>query len=130
MNDCNINGESLLFLFNGKGSQTLKHINISNNNIGDIGLVSIGAFMKNSPKLEIFELKNCGGSDMGFNSIFNTIRSNDKNKIKIIHFEKNQISQVTYDILKKFNQILKDKDVIFYLDKIEGQLDLDCVKFC
>ena len=130
MNDCNINGESLLFLFNGKGSQTLKHINISNNNIGDIGLVSIGAFMKNSPKLEIFELKNCGGSDMGFNSIFNTIRSNDKNKIKFIHFEKNQISQVTYDILKKFNQILKDKDVIFYLDKIEGQLDLDCVKFC
>ena len=130
MNDCNINGESLLFLFNGKGSQTLKHINISNNNIGDIGLVSIGAFMKNSPKLEIFELKNCGGSDMGFNSIFNTIRSNDKNKIKIIHFEKNQISLVTYDILKKFNQILKDKDVIFYLDKIEGQLDLDCVKFC
>ena len=130
LNECGINEESLLFLFNGKGSQTLKHINISNNNIGDIGLVSIGAFMKNSPKLEIFELKNCGGSDMGFNSIFNTIRSNDKNKIKIIHFEKNQISQVTYDILKKFNQILKDKDVIFYLDKIEGQLDLDCVKFC
>ncbi len=51
MNNCNINGESLLFLFNGKGSKTLKHININNNDIGDIGFVSIGAFLNNSPKL-------------------------------------------------------------------------------
>ena len=89
MNACGLNDESLVFLFNGKGSQTLKHINISDNNIGDIGLVSIGAFIKNSKKLEIFELKNVGGGDMGFNSIVNTIHLNDNNKIKVIHFEKN-----------------------------------------
>ena len=130
MNDCNINGESLLFLFNQKGSQTLKLINISGNNIGDIGLVSIGAFIKNSKNLEILELKNCGGSDMGFNSIVNTIHRNDNNKIKVIHYEKNEISLATYEMLKKLNQIFKAKKVVFYLDKIEGQTNIDCVKFC
>ena len=104
MNACALNDESLVFLFNGKGSQTLKHINISDNNIGDIGLVSIGAFIKNSKKLEIFELKNVGGGDMGFNSIVNTIHLNDNNKIKVIHFEKNIISNVTYEILKKIKK--------------------------
>ena len=130
MNACDLNDESLVFLFNGKGSQTLKHINISDNNIGDIGLVSIGAFIKNSKKLEIFELKNVGGGDMGFNSIVNTIHLNDNNKIKVIHFEKNIISNVTYEILKKLNEIFKAKDVVFYLDKIEGECNFDCVKFC
>ena len=130
MNACDLNDESLVFLFNGKGSQTLKHINISDNNIGDIGLVSIGAFIKNSKKLEIFELKNVGGGDMGFNSIVNTIHLNDNNKIKVIHFEKNIISNVTYEILKKLNEIFKAKDVVFYLDKIEGECNIDCVKFC
>lgn len=130
MNACALNDESLVFLFNGKGSQTLKHINISDNNIGDIGLVSIGAFIKNSKKLEIFELKNVGGGDMGFNSIVNTIHLNDNNKIKVIHFEKNIISNVTYEILKKLNEIFKAKDVVFYLDKIEGECNIDCVKFC
>jgi hypothetical protein len=129
MNNCGINGESLLFLFNGKGSKTLKHINISGNDIGDIGLVSIGAFIKNSPKLEIFELRNCGGTDMGFSSIVNTIHLNDKNSIKTIHYEKNKISLVTYEMLKKLNEIFKAKEVTFYLDKIEGEYKVDCVKF-
>ena len=129
MNECNINGESLLFLFNGKGSQTLKHININGNDIGDIGLVSIGAFIKASPKLEIFELKKCGGTDMGFNSIVNTIHLNDKCNIKIIHYEKNQISHVSYEMLKKLNEIFKAKEVTFYLDKVEGEFKIDCVKF-
>ena len=129
MKNCGINGESLLFLFNGKGSKTLKHININNNEIGDIGLVSIGAFIKNSPKLEIFELKKCGGTDMGFNSIVNTIHLNDKNSIKCVHYEKNEISLASYEMLKKLNEIFKAKEVTFYLDKIEGEFNIDCVKF-
>ena len=129
MNECGINDESLVFLFNGKGSQTLKHINISDNNIGDIGLVSIGAFIKNSKQLEIFELKNCGGGDMGFSSIVNTIHLNDNNKIKAIYFEKNEISSVSYEMLKKLNEIFKAKEVVFYLDKTEEDLKIDCVKF-
>ena len=129
MNNCNINGESLLFLFNGKGSQTLRHININGNDIGDIGLVSIGAFIKASPKLEIFELKNCGGTDMGFNSIVNTIHLSDKSSINVIHYEKNQISHVSYEMLKKLNEIFKSKNVVFYLDKLDGEFNIDCVKF-
>ena len=129
MNECGINDESLVFLFNGKGSQTLKHINISDNNIGDIGLVSIGAFIKNSKQLEIFELKNCGGGDMGFSSIVNTIHLNDNNKIKAIYFEKNEISSISYEMLKKLNEIFKAKEVVFYLDKTEEDLKIDCVKF-
>ena len=129
MNNCNINGESLLFLFNGKGSQTLRHININGNDIGDIGLVSIGAFIKASPKLEIFELKSCGGTDMGFNSIVNIIHLSDKCNIKVIHYEKNQISHASYEMLKKLNEIFKSKNVIFYLDKLEDEFNIDCVKF-
>ena len=129
MNKCNINGESLLFLFNGKGSQTLRHININENDIGDIGLVSIGAFIKASPKLEIFELKNCGGTDMGFNSIVNTVHINEKCNIKVIHYEKNKISLVSYEMLKKLNEIFKAKNITFYLDKLEGEYNIDCVKF-
>ena len=129
MNNCNINGESLLFLFNGKGSQTLRHININGNDIGDIGLVSIGAFIKASPKLEIFELKNCGGTDMGFNSIVNTIHLSDKSSINVIHYEKNQIRHVSYEMLKKLNEIFKAKNVVFYLDKLDGEFNIDCVKF-
>ena len=46
MNECNINGESLLFLFNAKGSKCLKNIHLNGNNFGDIGLVSLSAFIK------------------------------------------------------------------------------------
>ena len=67
---------------------------------------------------------------MGFNSIVNTIHLNDKNSIKVIHYEKNEISFATFDMLKKLNQILKAKEVVFYLDKIEGLHNIDCVKFC
>ena len=49
MNNCNINGESLLFLFNGKGSKCLKNVIINGNDFGDIGLVSVSAFIKSSP---------------------------------------------------------------------------------
>ena len=38
MNECGINGESLPFLFNTKGSKCLKKIYLNSNNFGDIGL--------------------------------------------------------------------------------------------
>ena len=43
--------------------------------------------------------------------------------------KKNQISAVTYEMLKKLNEIFKAKEVIFYIDKIEGEYKIDCVKF-
>ena len=56
LNKCNLNGETSMLLFNSKGSKTLKYININDNEIVDIGLVGITSFIKNSPKIEIFEL--------------------------------------------------------------------------
>ena len=113
LNECGINGEFLLFLFNGKGSKALKHINLNGNEFGDIGLVSLCAFMKASPLLESIELEKCGGTDMGFKYIVSTIQENDNNKIKYINFHNNQITDVSLEMLKKFNDYFRNKKVVF-----------------
>ena len=133
INECGINGESLLFLFNGKGSKPLKHINLNGNEFGDIGLVSLSAFMKSSPMLESIELEKCGGTDMGFNNLVNTIQSNENSKMKYVNFHKNNVTKIALDILRKFNDFFKKKKVVFALDKIEGETDniddIDCAMF-
>ena len=133
INECGINGESLLFLFNGKGSKPLKHINLNGNNFGDIGLVSLSAFMKSSPLLESIELEQCGGSDMGFQSLVKTIQGNENSKMKYVNFHKNNVTKIALDILKKFNDYFKKKKVVFALDKIEGEENItetiDCAMF-
>ena len=133
INECGINGESLLFLFNGKGSKPLKHINLNGNEFGDIGLVSLSAFMKSSPMLESIELEKCGGTDMGFNNLVNTIQSNENSKMKYVNFHKNNVTKIALDILRKFNDFFKKKKVVFALDKIEGEMDnidsIDCAMF-
>ena len=132
INDCGINGESLLFIFNGKGSKPLKNVNLNGNEFGDIGLVSISAFMKNSPSLESIELERCGGTDMGFISLANMIQGNTNGKIKYVNFHKNNVTQASLGILKKFNDVFTSRKVVFALDKIEGQGDsneIDCAIF-
>lgn len=133
INECGINGESLLFLFNGKGSKPIKHLNLNGNQIGDIGLVSLSAFMKSSPMLESIELENCGGTDMGFNSLINTIKGNDNSKMKYVNFHKNNVTKAALDILRKFNDFFKKRKVVFALDKIEGDDvnidDIHCAMF-
>ena len=133
INECGINGESLLFLFNGKGSKPLKHINLNGNEFGDIGLVSLSAFMKSSPMLESIELENCGGTDMGFSNLVNTIKSNENSKMKYVNFHKNTLTKVALDILRKFNDFFQKKKVVFALDKIEEEMDnvdsIDCAMF-
>ena len=74
MNECGITGETLLFLFNAKGSKCIKKIFLNDNNFGDIGLVSISAFIKSSPEMEIVEVKNCGGTAMGLMNLANGIK--------------------------------------------------------
>ena len=117
LNECGINEETLMFLFNGKGSKPLKHINLNGNKFGDIGLVSLCSFMKASPLLEFIELEKCGGTDVGFKYIIDTIKENENNKIKYINFHGNQITKNSLDILKKFNEYFKKKKVVFALDK-------------
>ena len=137
LNECGINGESLLFLFNGKGSKPLKHINLNGNEFGDIGLVSLCSFMKATPLLESIELEKCGGTDMGFKYILNTIQENENNKMKYVNFHSNQVTTISLDMLKKFNDYFQKKKVIFALDKIvneNGQEnnnydDITCVMF-
>ena len=129
LNECGINGEFLLFLFNGKGSKVLKHINLNGNEFGDIGLVSLCAFMKASPLLESIELEKCGGTDMGFKYIVSTIQENDNNKIKYINFHNNQITDVSLKMLKKFNDYFRNKKVVFALDKIICEKDNDENKY-
>ena len=133
INECGINGESLLFLFNGKGSKPIKHINLNGNTFGDIGLVSLSAFMKSSPLLESIELEQCGGSDMGFQSLVKTIQGSENSKMKYVNFHKNNVTKIALDILKKFNDYFKKKKVVFALDKIEGEENIidtiDCAMF-
>ena len=132
INECGINGENILFIFNAKGSKTLKHINLNGNEIGDIGLVSISAFMKKSPEFESIELEKCGGSDMGFSSLVNMIQNNINCKIKYVNFHKNNLTIESLNLLKKFNETFKKRKLIFALDKIEGMddnFDLDCAIF-
>jgi len=132
INECGITGENLLFIFNGKGSKSLKHINLNGNEFGDIGLVSISAFMKNSPELESIELEKCGGTDMGFPSLVNMIQSNINCKIKYVNFHKNNLTIASLDILKKFNETFTKRKLVFALDQIEGNenyMDINCAIF-
>ena len=129
INECGINGESLLFIFNGKGSKPLKHVKLNGNEFGDIGLVSISAFIKNSPLLESIELEKCGGTDMGFISLANMIQGNVNSKIKYVNFHKNNVTFASLGILKKYNDIFTSRKVVFALDKMEGKIDIDCAIF-
>ena len=113
LNECGINEESLLFLFNGKGSKPLKHINLNLNQFSDIGLISLCSFMKATPLLESIELEQCGGTDMGLKYIVNTIQENENNKMKYINFRKNNITNISLDMLKKSNEYFTKKKVMF-----------------
>ena len=132
INECGINGENILPILNGKGSKTLKHINLNGNDIGDIGLVSISAFINKSPEIESIELENCGGTNMGFNNLVNMIQSNINCKIKYVNFHKNILTSESLDILRKFNDSFKKRKIVFALDKIEGtgdNFDIHCAIF-
>ena len=132
INECGINGENILPILNGKGSKTLKHINLNGNEIGDIGLVSISAFINKSPEIESIELENCGGTNMGFNNLVNMLQSNINCKIKYVNFHKNILTSESLDILRKFNDSFKKRKIVFALDKIEGtgdNFDIHCAIF-
>ena len=132
INECGINGENILPILNGKGSKTLKHINLNGNEIGDIGLVSISAFINKSPEIESIELENCGGTNMGFNNLVNMIQSNINCKIKYVNFHKNILTSESLDILRKFNDSFTKRKIVFALDKIEGtgdNFDIHCAIF-
>ena len=130
LSNCKLNGENIIFIFNSKGSKGLKHIILNNNEIGDLGLVGISGFIKNSPNLEILELINVEGNDMGFTTLINVVKNCEK--LKKIFFGKNKLSKISIEMVKKFGEELKSKGIIFYLDKIDGDKsgeNIDGVEF-
>ena len=116
--NCKLNGENVLYIFSWKGSPGLKHFILNFNNIGDMGLIGIANFIKNSPNLEILELVNIGGNDMGFSSLVNILKS--CNKIRIVHFERNKLNKNSIDLVKKSDEEFKNKNTKFFLDKLDG----------
>jgi len=116
--NCKLNGENVLYIFSWKGSPGLKHFVLNFNNIGDMGLIGIANFIKNSPNLEILELVNIGGNDMGFSSLVNIVKSCDK--IRVIHFERNKLNKSSIDLVKKSDEEFKGKNTKFFLDKFDG----------
>ena len=120
---CNLSGEFLLCIFSYKGSKGLKHIILNNNNIGDMGLIGISGFIKNSPKLETLELIDVGGNDMGFTTLLNCVKI--CGNIKNVHFEKNKISKGSIDMIKILDEEFKTKGIKFFLDKIEGEKNIE-----
>ena len=118
LTDCKLTGENIIFIFNSKGSKGLKHIILNLNEIGDLGIVGILGFIKNSPKIEILELTNIGGNDMGFTTLFNCVKNCEN--IKKIFFGKNKVSSACLEEVKKSGEELKNKELIIFLDKPEG----------
>ena len=116
--NCKLNGENVLYIFSWKGSPGLKHIILSFNNIGDMGLIGLNNFIKNSPNLEILELVNIGGNDMGFTSLVKLVKTCDK--IRIIHFERNKLGKNSIELVKKSDEEFKNKNTKFFVDKIDG----------
>ena len=127
LNNCKLNGETSMLLFNSKGSKSLKHININDNDIGDIGLVGITSFIKNSPKIEKFELTGVNGGDMGFSTLINCVKASGN--VKELHFGNNKITKTSIEMIKGFNEDFKNKGIKFFVSKIEGENDTDCLKF-
>ena len=127
LNNCNIKGDTCLLLFNSKGSNTLKYLNINDNDIGDIGLVGFSAFIKNSHKLEVFELENVTGGDMGFSTLINCVKI--VGNIKEIHFARNNITKVSVELIKGLNEEFKNKNIKFFVNKLDGEKDIDSLKF-
>ena len=127
LNNCKLNGETSMLLFNSKGSKSLKHININDNDIGDIGLVGITSFIKNSPKIEKFELAGVNGGDMGFSTLINCVKASGN--VKELHFGNNKITKTSIEMIKGFNEDFKNKGIKFFVSKIEGENDTDCLKF-
>ena len=132
MCECGISPESLLFLFNAKGSKCLKNLYLNGNDFGDIGLVSVSAFIKSSPLLECIEVKKCKGTDMGFITLVNSIRILPNSKLNSVNYQENNITQIALGILKGSNEIFKNKGIVFKLNKIEGETEsagIDCAVF-
>ena len=121
--NCKLNEQTITCIFSSKGSKGLKHLILNFNPLGDLGLIGISAFLKNSPKLEILELVCVSGNDIGFSNLINCVKVCES--LKVVHFVKNNITKMSIDIIKNSDEELKNKHIKFFLDKIEGEKNME-----
>ena len=112
MSNCDINGETLVFLFTSKGSNSFKKIILDNNNLGDIGLMMLSHFIKNSNNLEIISLKKVNGTDMGLSPIV-SISLISKSPLKYIYIEENIINENLINDIIKNSEKYNEKGTVF-----------------
>ena len=112
MSDCDINGETLVFLFTSKGSNSFKKIILDYNNLGDIGLMMLSHFIKNSNNLETISLKKVNGSDMGLSPII-SISLISKSPLKLINIEENIIQENIINNIITNNEKYNQKGIVF-----------------
>ena len=112
MSNCDINGETLVFLFTSKGSNSFKKIILDNNNLGDIGLMMLSHFIKNSNNLETISLKKVNGTDMGLSPIV-SISLISKSPLKYIYIEENIINENLINDIIKNSEKYNEKGTVF-----------------
>ena len=112
MSNCDINGETLVFLFTSKGSNSFKKIILDNNNLGDIGLMMLSHFIKNSNNLETISLKKVNGTDMGLSPIV-SISLISKSPLKCIYIEENIINENLINDIIKNSEKYNEKGTVF-----------------
>jgi Ran GTPase-activating protein (RanGAP) involved in mRNA processing and transport len=112
MSDCDINGETLVFLFTSKGSNSFKKIILDYNNLGDIGLMMLSHFIKNSNNLETISLKKVNGTDMGLSPIV-SISLISKSPLKCIYIEENIINENLINDIIKNSEKYNEKGTVF-----------------
>ena len=64
---------------------------------------------------------------MGFATLINCVKS--EGNIKEIHFERNKITKKSVEIIKAANEDFKNKGIKFFVNKFEGEKELDSLKF-
>ena len=131
ISDCEINGETLLFLFNSKGSNTFKKIFLDYNNIGDVGLIMLSQFIKNSTKLDTISLKKVNGTEMGFSTIVSIILLS-KCPLKLINLDENVINEKIIDDIIKNNEKYNEKGIVFTISNScvkDNSIKYNCLLF-
>ena len=121
--NCKLNAQNITCILTNKGSKELKYLILNFNALGDLGIIGLNSFLKNSPKLEILELVSINGNDLGFSNLLNCIKSCES--IKVVHFERNKLTKNSIDVIKNSNEELKNKQIKLFLNKIEGEKNLE-----
>ena len=119
LNDCNLNDESLLMLFENTG-QSLQSIILNNNKLKNTGLIGLTNFLITNRVLGFLSLQNCDIGDDGVKTFITTIIMSKSPKL-VVHFENNQITDK-----ELFTILSKNKD--FFAGRKEFYFSESCIK--